>query len=148
MGRAVKLEAAERVVPQIYAYALRTAGFEGLLKVGYTARSVAERVREQVGNITLPEGLAPYEILWRGPAVRADGTSFDDHAVHAELKRLGVERVAGGVVPVLGSGGAGGRGGGAGARRGPARANAALPDAPRAARGRGEDGGLLPLARH
>lgn len=95
MGRAVKLEAAERVVPQIYAYALRTVGFEGLVKVGYTARSVVERVREQVGNITLPEGLAPYEILWQGPAVRADGTSFDDHAVHAALKRLGVERVAG-----------------------------------------------------
>ncbi len=95
MGRAVKLEAAERVVPQIYAYALRTAGFEGLLKVGYTTRSVAERVREQVGNITLPEGLAPYEIRWQGLAVRQDGTSFDDRAVHAELKRLGVERVTG-----------------------------------------------------
>lgn len=95
MARAVKLVAAERVVPQIYAYTLRTAEGAGLVKVGYTTRAVAERVREQVGNITLPEGVEPYEILWQGPAVRADGTSFDDRAVHAALKQLGVERVAG-----------------------------------------------------
>lgn len=72
------------VEPKIYAYSDRN--YPGMLKVGYTARSVKERVKEQY-PINLP-GEKPWKIEFEGSAVRNDGTAFNDHAVHAVLKRL------------------------------------------------------------
>ena len=34
----------------------------------------------------------PYAFVWHGSAMRPDGTSFTDHAVHRMLKRMGVAR--------------------------------------------------------
>lgn len=72
------------VEPKIYAYSDKN--YPGMLKVGYTVRSVKERVKEQY-PINLP-GERPWKIEFEGSAVRNDGTAFNDHAVHAVLKRL------------------------------------------------------------
>jgi hypothetical protein len=67
--------------PIIYAYT--TPGVkenEGLLKVGYTTKSARERIDQQLrtGNIH-------YEILLEESAMREDGSTFEDHAVHKQL---------------------------------------------------------------
>lgn len=73
-----------KIALKIYAYSDRN--YPGMLKVGYTVRSVKERVKEQY-PINLP-GEKPWKIEFEGSAVRNDGTAFNDHAVHAVLKRL------------------------------------------------------------
>ncbi len=69
--------------PMIYAYEhIGVAGHEGLIKVGYTTRSVEERVKEQ--NLT---SRTRYRILGRWSAMRHDGTTFTDkNAVHPILR--------------------------------------------------------------
>ena len=84
------LEGRAAVRPMIYAYRLKAEGYGDLLKVGYTERDVETRVREQVANIKLP--FAIHEIVLQESAMRRDGSSFDDHAVHRLLKRHGVQR--------------------------------------------------------
>ncbi|MBP5690735.1 MAG: GIY-YIG nuclease family protein [Bacteroidaceae bacterium] len=69
--------------PMIYAYQhIGYPAHEGMLKVGYTTRDVETRVREQnqTGNIR-------YRIVLKRPAMRKDGTSFDDHLIHKILRR-------------------------------------------------------------
>jgi hypothetical protein len=69
--------------PMIYAYEhIGVPGHRGWLKVGYTTRDVETRVREQ--NIT---GNISYKIVLKRPAMRKDGTSFDDHLIHRLLRR-------------------------------------------------------------
>ena len=69
--------------PMIYAYEhIGVPAHNGWLKVGYTTRDVETRVKEQ--NLT---GNIPYNIVLKRPAMRKDGTSFDDHLVHAILRR-------------------------------------------------------------
>ena len=69
--------------PTIYAYEhVGVAGHEGLIKVGYTTRSVEERVKEQ--NLT---SRTRYRILGQWSAMRNDGSSFTDkNAVHPILR--------------------------------------------------------------
>lgn len=69
--------------PTIYAYEhIGVAGHEGLIKVGYTTRSVEERVKEQ--NLT---SRTRYRILGQWSAMRHDGTTFTDkNAVHPILR--------------------------------------------------------------
>lgn len=69
--------------PMIYAYEhIGVAGHEGLIKVGYTTRSVEERVKEQ--NLT---SRTRYRILGQWSAMRQDGTTFTDkNAVHPILR--------------------------------------------------------------
>lgn len=69
--------------PMIYAYEhIGVAGHEGLIKVGYTTRSVEERVKEQ--NLT---SRTRYRILGQWSAMRHDGTTFTDkNAVHPILR--------------------------------------------------------------
>ncbi|MGM9742594.1 MAG: GIY-YIG nuclease family protein [Candidatus Cryptobacteroides sp.] len=66
----------------IYAYEhIGVPAHSGWLKVGYTTRDVETRVKEQ--NLT---GNIPYRIVLKRPAMRKDGTSFDDHLIHRILR--------------------------------------------------------------
>lgn len=64
---------------------------EGLIKVGFTARPIEERMREHYP--TLKPGAKPYEVVFIEPAVRSDGTSFPDHPVHDKLEQYGHMRL-------------------------------------------------------
>ena len=65
----------------IYAYEhVGVPAHAGWLKVGYTTRDVETRIKEQ--NLT---GNIQYRIVLKRPAMRKDGTSFDDHLVHRIL---------------------------------------------------------------
>lgn len=64
--------------PAIYAYADKNPDHAGILKVGYTTRPIEVRVAEQF-PVLQPGGGKPYTIVFSGPAVRDDGTSFMDH---------------------------------------------------------------------
>ncbi len=69
--------------PMIYAYEhVGVPAHSGWLKVGYTTRDVETRVKEQ--NLT---GNIPYHIVLKRPAMRKDGTSFDDHLIHKILRK-------------------------------------------------------------
>lgn len=78
--------------PIIYAYREpHNVELKGLLKVGYTARTIEERMQEHYP--TLKPGEKPYEVVFVEPAMRSDGTTFMDHAVHENLVRHGVKRM-------------------------------------------------------
>ena len=69
--------------PTIYAYEhIGVPGHKGWLKVGYTTRDVETRVREQ--NLT---GNIQYRIVLKRPAMRKDGSSFNDKLVHRILRK-------------------------------------------------------------
>ena len=69
--------------PTIYAYEhIGVPAHKGMLKVGYTTRDVETRVKEQ--NKT--SGIS-YRIVLARPAMRHDGTSFDDHLIHSILRK-------------------------------------------------------------
>lgn len=78
--------------PMIYAYS--DIAYAGCLKVGYTSIDVDKRVAQQYPT-KRPDGRAPYQIILREPAMYEDGSSFDDHAVHAALKKRGFQNVGG-----------------------------------------------------
>lgn len=68
--------------PTIYAYEMvGVPSHKGLLKVGYTVRDAETRVAEQCKTAHLA-----YKIVLERPAMRKDGKSFDDHAVHKILR--------------------------------------------------------------
>lgn len=72
--------------PVIYAYELPgIPSHEGWLKVGYTVRDPEIRVGEQCRTANLR-----YRIALVRSAMRKDGSTFDDHAVHRVLRRSGV----------------------------------------------------------
>lgn len=77
----------KRDQPKIYGYT--DSRYAGLIKVGYTTRSVAERVAEQYPTKT-PS--VSYQVIFEKPAIRHDGSYFKDHAVHAALSALKVGR--------------------------------------------------------
>jgi hypothetical protein len=79
--------------PVIYAYTDTNPQYAGLLKVGYTTVDVQKRVAEQYP--TLRPGDLPYKIVLEESALRSDGTSFNDHAVHRILKTKGIGNPAG-----------------------------------------------------
>ena len=63
----------------------------GRLKVGWTGREDPRvRIKEQTGTI-YPDGEG-ITILLDEPAIRADGSSFEDHDVHQVLDGAGVQR--------------------------------------------------------
>ena len=71
--------------PTIYAYELvGVASHKGLLKVGYTVRDVELRIKEQ-----LQTAHVEHRTVLVRPAMRSDGSSFDDHAVHRLLRSAG-----------------------------------------------------------
>lgn len=80
--------------PKIYAYLDTNPHYAGYLKIGYTTKSIDERVAEQY-PIKRPDGVTPYVIVVRESAMREDGTSFNDHAVHRYLMKRDVANVGG-----------------------------------------------------
>ena len=77
--------------PVIYAYELvGVPSHKRLLKVGYTVRNPEVRVAEQ-----LKTAHVDYRIVLKRNAMRKDGSSFDDHAVHRILRRNGVHNPEG-----------------------------------------------------
>ena len=76
------------VRPKIYAYELiGVDSHKGLLKVGYTTRSVVERVKQQLITARIK-----YRIVLIDDAIRNDGTTFTDHEVHQHLKKKSIFR--------------------------------------------------------
>ena len=76
--------------PIIYAYS--DTRYPGCLKIGYTTRTVEERMKEHYPTIT-PS--ISYNVELVESAMYSDGGSFDDHEVHRMLKRKNIEAVAG-----------------------------------------------------
>ena len=76
------------VTPKIYAYEDTHPQYRGLLKVGYTTKSVQERVAAQYP--TARPGQPPYRIVLEEPAIRNDGTVFTDREVHKMLRINGI----------------------------------------------------------
>lgn len=74
-----------QVTPTIYAYELvGVDSHKGYLKIGYTDRNVETRIKEQLHTSSIP-----YKIILKESAMRADGTCFTDHDVHAILRQKG-----------------------------------------------------------
>ena len=74
-----------KVTPTIYAYRLiGVYSHDGYLKIGYTDRDAETRVKEQLHTSGVP-----YQIVLKESAMRADGTCFTDHDIHAALRRKG-----------------------------------------------------------
>lgn len=74
--------------PLIYAYT--DPNFPGMLKIGFTARTVPERMAEHYPT-KAPYGRQPYQIVFQESAMYADGGTFDDHVIHRKLRRNGFE---------------------------------------------------------
>ena len=83
-------------IPRIYAYTepqfkdtqwKNKRYGKGLIKIGFTTKSVQERIAEQFGTNKPIDN--PYEILLDEIAIRKDGTYFTDHDVHKVLERAG-----------------------------------------------------------
>lgn len=76
--------------PQIYAYEeAANTELAGFLKIGYTEKTVEERVAAQFP--TARPGNAPYNIVLAQSAMKNDGGAFTDHDVHRLLKKRGFE---------------------------------------------------------
>ena len=73
--------------PQIYAYS--DPRYPGMLKVGFTARSVPERMSEHYPTKS-PDGKQPYEVVFTESAMYEDGGAFTDHAIHRALHKRGI----------------------------------------------------------
>jgi hypothetical protein len=79
--------------PTIYAYEDTNPQYKDLLKVGYTTKSAQGRVASQYP--TLRPGAAPYRIVFEESAMKNDGTVFDDHEVHRQLRCMMVKNPKG-----------------------------------------------------
>lgn len=78
--------------PWIYAFDFgnNVDSHRGYIKVGYTDRDIKERIYEEVHTA----GLWPKtRILGKWPAMRSDGSSFNDRDIHAVLKRMGKQQL-------------------------------------------------------
>lgn len=78
----------EKHIPTIYGYIDKRS--PDYIKVGYTTRTVKERLNDQV---KLPEEF--HTVIFEENAIRDDNSLFTDHDVHRALKKLGVERLNG-----------------------------------------------------
>ncbi|MGC8736910.1 MAG: GIY-YIG nuclease family protein [Dissulfurimicrobium sp.] len=83
-----------KIEPKIYAYEDTNPQYAGLLKIGYTTKSVQERVAQQYPTLR-PGGKIPYHIVLEEPALRNDGTGFTDHDVHRMLRINGIRNEGG-----------------------------------------------------
>ena len=79
--------------PRIYAYCDNHPQYKGMLKIGYTTKSVQERVKEQYP--TLSPGQPTYKILLDESAITKDGSTFTDRDVHKFLKSRGYKNIKG-----------------------------------------------------
>lgn len=76
--------------PKIYAYS--DVAFPGVLKVGFTTRTIEERMKEHYPTVTPDQTWTMHLVR---SAMREDGTSFDDHSVHRVLENSGIHKRAG-----------------------------------------------------
>lgn len=76
--------------PIIYAYS--DSSFSGCLKIGYTTRAIEERMHEHYPTI-VPQQTWKVELM--RPAMRNDGSVFDDHAVHKVLQKSNIPHIKG-----------------------------------------------------
>ena len=77
--------------PKIYAYSDRN--FPNCLKIGFTRQDdVMDRIRQQYPTKT-PS--IPYALEFETLALKDDGTIFIDHAIHQELRRMGIAHKGG-----------------------------------------------------
>lgn len=71
------------VNPTIYAYELpNDSTRKGQIKIGFTDRDAATRIKEQIGATR-----TAFKIVFEESAMRADGSSFTDKTVHALLRK-------------------------------------------------------------
>ena len=82
------------VNPTIYGYTELSSDYKGLIKVGYTERSVSDRMKEHYPT-KKPDGFLNYKVLIEESAVKNDGTQFRDNDVHKVLKHRGYENMGG-----------------------------------------------------
>ncbi|MDO4441256.1 MAG: GIY-YIG nuclease family protein, partial [Moraxella sp.] len=77
--------------PKIYVYS--DSRYPNALKVGYTAQeTVGERMKQHYPTITPSQS---WQVEFETLAIKNDGGYFKDFAVFAELKKMGVKRIAG-----------------------------------------------------
>lgn len=85
------VKASKPVRPMIYSYTTpQIAAHQGWSKIGYTEKSVDERIKEQVRTAQVKA-----KKQWQGRAEFDDGeepTTFKDYDLHAYLEKLGIER--------------------------------------------------------
>ena len=80
--------------PKIYAYTENTPEYKGLIKIGYTARSLDERMKEHYPTKG-PSNIKRYEVLLLESSMRNDGSYFLDKDVHKVLIKNGYKNVGG-----------------------------------------------------
>ncbi len=78
--------------PKIYGYTELSPQYQKYIKIGFTTRSVKQRMKEHYPTLG-PRGIERYKILLEEIAVRNDGTVFNDHEVHSILENFGIPRV-------------------------------------------------------
>lgn len=76
--------------PIIYAYS--DTRYPGALKVGFTTRDVQTRMHEHYPTVVPGQS---WEVKLVRPAMRNDGTTFDDHAVHEVLRNSNIRQLKG-----------------------------------------------------
>ena len=78
--------------PKIYGYTELSEEYNGLIKVGYTERTVSQRMMEHYPT-SGPKDIKRYEVLVEESSMRNDGTFFKDYLIHKILEKNGYERV-------------------------------------------------------
>ena len=76
--------------PIIYAYS--DTRYPGALKVGFTTRDVQARMHEHYPTVVPGQS---WKVELVRPAMRNDGTTFDDHAVHEVLRNSNIRQLKG-----------------------------------------------------
>jgi len=77
--------------PTIYAYELpNDSSRKGQLKIGDTNRTAKERIKEQIGATR-----SKFNIVIDESAMRNDGSSFRDYAIHQHLRNKGIKNTDG-----------------------------------------------------
>ena len=77
-------QAMPSITPTVYAFS--DPRFPGMLKVGYTDRTIEERMKEHYPTL-LPTDEKPYKVEFTAPAMRPDGSIFIDKDVHRYLEK-------------------------------------------------------------
>ena len=80
--------------PKVYAYTENTPEYKDLIKIGYTARSLDERMKEHYPTKG-PNNIKRYEVLLLESSMRNDGSYFLDKDVHKVLIKNGYKNVGG-----------------------------------------------------
>ena len=80
--------------PTIYGYTEPYSEYKGYIKIGYTDRTVSERMKEHYPTRG-PNNIERYKVLLDKSAMRDDGTCFSDHDVRKILIKSKFKHVGG-----------------------------------------------------